>query len=387
MKTSSLLFKIAAFLLISALPGCQKEEEERSGDIITPSSKDIIIQLSDVSIHSDNGWEVVNTKSANSEVSTSPRQSNENGLDMDISTSISPEPQTRTTSILVNSKLRVVAYRCTSIGAIAAGNYAGYGEYTADASGNLTATKVLAVPPGTYTFVFYTYGTTTLPAFDATSTTATVKCGEDFLSSTKAGVTINANYGKYFQLSGLTLTRRTSRLYITMQAQDGHMDKITKCAATLTVPAQAAYDFTTDKLANGSGSGSVRAVWDLTEADKMKVKSGYVNVLPQASTSIPMTFTELTIGDKSFAGTKATIAAQVFQGNYSYESVISLTTTGYIIGCAIWATGNLYYNGSNFLIYSNMSDINTASPTIDYWYWNRLYPTLNYEAGDFNQTT
>ncbi|MCD8184655.1 MAG: hypothetical protein LUE99_18050 [Bacteroides sp.] len=372
MKTSLLFFKIAAFLLIGVLPGCQ--EEERPGDIITLSSKDITIQISDVSIGPGNGWEAVNTKGADSEVSTSPHQSNENGLDMDIATSLSPEPQTRAARVFASSNLRVVAYRCTSISAITTASFAGYGDYTADASGNLTVTTSLSLPPGIYSFVLFSYGSAALLAFDRNSVTATVTSGQDFLSGTKANVTISANYGKYFQLTGLTLTRRISGFYITLQAQSGRMDNISAVAATLTVPAQAIYSFTTDKLANGSGSTTISTAWGLTEANKMRVKSGYIRVLPQASVSIPVTFTQLTIGDASFAGTTATIASQTFQGNdCTYESVINLTTSGYIMGGALWATGNLYYSGGAFYIYPYMSDI-TWNWWGEYWCWNILTP-------------
>ncbi|MCD8182837.1 MAG: hypothetical protein LUE99_06825 [Bacteroides sp.] len=385
MKTSSFFFKIVALLLMNTFLSCQ--EEERMTDITIPSSKDIIIQISDVLINPDNGWEAVNTKSVNSEVSSSPRQSNENGLDMGISTSISPEAHTRAARVFTNSKLRVVAYKCSGISAITTGNYAGYGDYTADASGNLTATTPLVLSPGTYSFVLFSYGNAALPTFNKSSITATATSGQDFLSSTKANVAISANYGKYFWLTGLTLTRRISGFYITMQAQSGRMDNITACAATLTVPAQATYSFTTDKLANGSGIASINAVWKLAETNKMRVKSEYIRVLPQASANIPVRFTQLTIGGKSFVGTIATIALQTFQGNdYTYESVINLTTSGYIIGGALWAPGNLYYDGS-FKLYQSMSDISINSPTTNYWYWNRLTPTGNYTTGDFAQTT
>ena len=105
----------------------------------------------------------------------------------------------------------------------------------------------------------------------------------------------------------------------------------------------------------------------------MSVYSGYIYLLPQTSANATVKL-NLTIGGKAFTNKSVTLSGLTLTANNTYYSNVSFTTTeGYIIGGALWAGGNLYYDGT-FKIYTGQDQYTTARGH-DFWRFGALYPT------------
>lgn len=265
-----------------------------------------------------------------------------------------------------------MAYKCATVAAISTTNYARYGDYQLLATSVSTITP-LYLPPGTYTFVCYTYGKSdALPSFNSQNAAISVSNGDDFMVCFKPGITINT-YSNQFTLDNIVFQRQCVRYRITASAQSGRMTNITACSATLTLPASTAtYSFSSNTMTPGTTSGTSSVTWSSPNA--MSVTSNDVYLLPQSSKNITIN-ANLTIGGKAFSNKTVTLSNQTFNSNSTYKTTISFTTTeGYIVAGTFWASGNLYYRNGTYSIYSSSLDFSGKKNTGEYWAWNTLLP-------------
>lgn len=356
-------------IFIVSVTGCSKDEtEERSQD-------GILIRVEAPTI---NGWSTEKmTGTRNLETNTA-RQKGEDGLDMkvdlrpDYEGTAGKEATTRWTNIDNNTTFRVVAYRCDAASGISTSNYAGYGDYKLSDSRVQTTTRNLILPPGTYTFVCYSYGDNrTLSVFSNTSTSVSASNGENFMTYVRPGVIIN-NAGSTYTLNGIVFKHHCARYRILAKAQRGRMGKITACGGTLTVPrSNATYNFTTNSF-NTTDSGTLNVTWSNLN-DGMNVYSNYTYLIPQSSADIIVAL-NLTIGGKVFANKSVTLSRLTLTANKTYYSSVSFTTEGYILGGSFWARGNLYYENGNFKFFESTWE-NSTNRLKNYWRWDALRPT------------
>lgn len=278
---------------------------------------------------------------------------------------------TRAASMGTGVRFRMIAYRCATAATITTASYANYGDYqVTDGAGTTVATKVLALQEGTYTFVCYSYGDgNTLPAFNQNALTLSIGQGKDFMTCIKEGVQV-ATYGKSFLLNNIHFSRRCSRLAIRVAVDTQRMAAITACSATLQLPdSTATYTFTTDALAADATASNIAVTW--TTPKGTSVLSNNVYVLPQTAKNLILTLNP-TIGGKSITNVSATITGQTLLQQTAYECKVSLNTSHYIVGGAIWAQGNLRYAGGSYQFYPQTYTYSYNENGGDYWPWNSL---------------
>lgn len=358
--------------------GCGKEEVEYG------SGQGILIEAE---APRTNGWsteatvgtrsggleETAGTRNEGTEVT---RQKGDDGLDMAVSTlpdtvtAAAGNATTRWANMDDNIVFRVVAYKSATAAGISTSNYAGYGDYKLSGS-TVQTTKSLTVPAGTYTFVCYSYGNgNAITAFANSSTSVSATSGQNFMTYVKPGVTI-ANLGSKYTLKDIVFKHHCARYRVQAIAQSGRMGKITACAGTLTLPNNATYTFTNGSFTTQATTGTINLTWDKPNA--MSVYSDYIYLLPQTSASVTVKLNP-TIGGKAFTNKSVTLSGLTLTANNTYYSNVSFTTTeGYIIGGALWAGGNLYYDGT-FKIYAGQ-DKYTTTQGHDFWRFGALYPT------------
>lgn len=362
------IFYIAAILLAA---GCGKEEETEN-----VFSDGILIE---VEAPQTNGWNTEEITGTRSGREKAIEVKGKDGLDMEISTlydngatgTAEGEATTRWANMDDNIVFRVVAYKSATAAGISTSNYAGYGDYKLSGS-TVQTVKSLVVPAGTYTFIFYSYGNSNaIAAFTNGSVSVPATNGQNFMTYVKPGVVIN-NIGSRYTLSGIVFKHHCARYRVQAIAQSGRMGTVTACAGTVTLPKHnATYTFTNGAFTTQATTGSINLTWDNPNA--MSVYSGYIYLLPQTSANVTVKL-NLTIGGKAFSNKSVTLSGLTLTANNTYYSNVSFTTTeGYIIGGALWAGGNLYYDGT-FKIYTGQDQYTTARGH-DFWRFGALYPT------------
>lgn len=337
------IFYIAAAAFVA---GCSKDE------VNNISENDILIE---VEAPQTDGWSTENIAGTRSDETNIAKLEGEDGLDMTVNTqpdyteTPTDKATTRWANMDDNTTFRVVAYKCTAAASISTANYAGYGDYTLSGS-IVKTTKSLALPVGTYTFICYSYGSSTaIAAFSNSSTSVSASNGQNFMTYVLPNITINITGGKY-TLSNIVFKHRCARYRIQAIAQNGRMGNITACSGTVTLPNyNATYTFVNDAFVTHATSAATNVTWSNPNA--MNVYSDYIYLLPQSSASITINLNP-TIGQKAFTNKSITLTGLTFNVNGSFRSDVSFTTTeGYIIGGAMWANGNLYKSGSTYLFY------------------------------------
>lgn len=360
---------------IVSVTGCSKDETE---DV--PGNGVLIM----VEAPRTDGWSTEKIAGARNHGTNIVRQEGEDGLDMeadlrpDYEEAAVNKATTRWANIEGNTTFRVVAYRCSAASGISIANYAGYGDYKLLANNTVQTTpRSLTLPPGTYTFICYSYGNSSdMPAFSSSSTSVSASNGQNFMTCVKPGVTIN-NAGSTYTLGNIVFKHHCARYRILAKAQVGRMGNITACTGTLLLPkSNATYNFTNNSFSTRISSGTLNVAW--SNPNGMNVYSNYVYLIPQSSAEIAIVL-KLTIGGKTFENKGVTLFGLTFTSGKTYRSDISFTTTlGYIVGGTIWAGGNLFFTGSEFLFYNNTWDNNTAQRINEYWRWDALYPNAEF---------
>lgn len=356
----NILYIVSALCMMA----CGKDEAE------TTSENSILIE---VEAPRTNGWST--EENVGTRCDQTIKEEGKDGLDMEVSTqpdSDTPTGQvtTRWTNLDDGITFRVIAYKCTSATNITTANYAGYGDYKLSGT-TVQTTKNLVLPIGTYTFVCYSYGNSTaMAAFNNSSTSVSATNGQNFMTCVKPNITINITGSKY-TLSNIAFTHQCVQYRILAKAQSGRMGNITACSGTLSLPNNSAtYSFTNNSFTTNKVAGNLNISWNNSNA--MSAYSNYVYILPVSSQNITMSLNP-TIGGKAFSGKNTTLSSLTFSKNKLYYSTISFTTEqGYIVGGAMWANGNLYYN-NGYKFYNKTYEYSSSDNA--YWAWNVLNPT------------
>ncbi len=360
------IFYIAATVFVA---GCSKDEVKNILE------NDILIE---VKAPQTDGWSTENIIGTRSEETNIAKQEGEDGLDMTVSTqpdyteTPTDKATTRWVNMDDNTTFRVVAYKCTAAASISTANYAGYGDYTLSGS-TVKDTKSLVLPMGTYTFICYSYGSSTaIAAFSNSSTSVSASNGQNFMTCVLPNITIN-NIGSKYTLSNIVFKHRCARYRIQAIAQSGRMGNITACSGTVTLPNyNATYTFVNDAFVTHATSAATNVTWSSPNA--MNVYSNYVYLLPQSSVNITINLNP-TIGQKAFTNKSITLTGLTFNANGSFRSDVSfMTTEGYIIGGAMWANGNLYKSGSSYLFYNSTESYVPSTESGAFFTCNNLNP-------------
>ncbi|MCD8183147.1 MAG: fimbrillin family protein [Bacteroides sp.] len=296
------------------------------------------------------------------------------------------EATTRWTNLDDNITFQVVAYKCESAAKISTSNYAGYGNYKLSGSSVQTITSLTLPTIGTYTFICYSYGTTTtIPAFSNSTTSVSATNGQNFMACLKPNVVID-NIGSKCTLSNIVFNHQCAQYRIQAKAQTGRMGNITACSAVLTSPSNSAtYSFTNSNFTPDATSSALSITW--SDPNGMNVYSNYIYLLPLSSKALTIKMLS-TIGGRAYANKSITLSGTTFQSNGIYHSDISFTTTeGYIVGGCMWANGNLYYSSGKYYFYSNTMDCSKADNASDYFTYNNPLPNNStiYTSWDDNR--
>lgn len=359
-----IILYIASAILIS---GCSKDEVQ--------SLQKTNIQI-EVEAPLTNGWHTESNIGTRSCEINTVRQESKNGLGIQINTQPDFEAttmvQTTTRWTNLNSKttFRVVAYKSATAEGISTSNYVDYGDYKLSDSTVETA-RSLTLPIGTYTFICYSYGNSTdISAFTNTLTSVSATNGQNFMTCVKEGISIN-NIGSKYTLSDIVFKHHCARYVISVEAQRGKISNVTACSGTLTLPNKdATYSFTTNAFTTDDSTCDLNVSWK--NPNNMTVCSKYVYVLPIESKTVKIKLNS-TVGGRAFSNKSFSLTKQSFNNGASYCSHISFTLKeGYLVGGAIWAPGNLYYDGS-FKNQQTMYAFSTNASS-GYWQWDTLYP-------------
>lgn len=397
MKTSLLninswkLLPLVSLFCIPAFIGCSQDADnlfpevpdtEQPGDNID-SNEPVVIGVSVDAVDDYFGGAVTRTGETIERIVQPLDSTRDTGYDL-VTTieSIPLSNPIQTRSTLANVKFRVVAYKGSST---ASENYVGTAVFQTNGSGVATIVNGTAEPasssnqwiltPGTYTFVCYSLGTNTAPGALTDKTSFNVSHNQDFMICRKVGVSVTAGTDGQYMLKDIKFVRQCAKLQIAFTSEAYSNNTVTACAATVsnTSPSPLSWSTSQTSLTNTSTGGSVNVTW--TSPNSSTVTSSQIIVLPQASRTIGITFTSLTIGGTQYNNTiTVSPTGRVFAAKGNYKISITLKPNK-----IEWASGNLVKSGSTYSFASK-----TAYGS--YFGWNTLDTTTGaYNSGSYNK--
>lgn len=364
---NNIIFLITVFYIA----GCSTDEADKS----FPDG--ILI---DVKMPLIDGWNTKINNYTRNDATIKKSEKEENGFNIVIGTGVDTistglnNTTTRWTNIDDNTTFRVIAYDCNSASDISTSNYKGYGDYRLLSGNTVETIKSLVLPTGTYTFVCYSYGDSSImEPFSNTSTNTIATNGQNFMTCIKQGITINNIIGSKYLLDNVIFIHRCARYVISIEAQEGRISNVTACSGTLTLPNKSAtYSFETDAfITTDSTPYELLLTWN--NPNDISVRSNYTYVIPFTSRNVEIKLNS-TVGGRLFSNKAFSFTNQTFNSGTAYCSHISFKITeGYLVGGTVWAPGNLYYDGTNFKNYTNTLEY-SSDRSIAYWHWGALYP-------------
>jgi|GEM_PF-2024121 len=257
---------------------------------------------------------------------------------------------------------RVIAYRQ---GDVSASGYVNHADYVAGG----TAPDFWLPVDCTYTFVCYSYGTTSvLPAFSSSAVSLSVSPDHDVLYY-KSDVAITASNSSF----SIPFTHVFSQLTV-VAASNG--DNITSCNAVLSPGYSATLPLSTG-VAAASGASSPRPVsW--SSPNGASVSSAPSVVFTNAET-VTLTFSSITIGSTTLTNKSVTFTGKSMSVNTQYTLTVTFKKALGIVIPGIdvyWARTNLRSldGGVTFSFYPNQYDYSGVWTGGDYFCWNTLNP-------------
>jgi len=271
--------------------------------------------------------------------------------------------QTRAaTPLTAGIRYRVIAYRQ---GDVSASGYVGHADYVVGG----TAPDFWLPVDCTYTFVCYSYGTTSaLPAFSSSAVSLSVSPDQDVLYY-KSDVAITASNSSF----SIAFTHVFSQLTV-VAASNG--DNITSCSAALSPGYSATLPLSTG-VAAASGTSSPRSVsW--SSPNGVSVSSAPSVVFTNAET-VTLTFSSITIGSTTLTDKSVTFTGNTMSVNTQYTLTVTFKKAPGIVipGISVyWAKSNLRSpdGGVTFSFQDNPYDYSGVWDGGDYFCWNTLNP-------------
>lgn len=285
----------------------------------------------------------------------------------------SPGTQTRATALTTGVRYRIVAYAANDISATGYVNHADY------VVGGTTPSFLLPVNCS-YTFVCYSYGTTTvLPNFDKNSTTMAANPETADLMYCKKNVTVT----KLEKSFSVVFSHLFSKVTVIVE---GSGKNITACSGYLTPSYQATVSLVDGSLVKGS---SVTGTVNWPSLGTTTVTSNPILVNTNAE-EVSLTLSSITLGSKTLTNQSIAFTGKTMESgkNYTLRVIFKYKPSGAIevTGSSVyWAPGNLIYSPGKFQFASTQDYYSGKVYGNDYWCWNYLscnpyeYPRTDYD--------
>ncbi len=381
------------FLILLTVTGCDREEDERfpSGhhDPIEGDGEMVPINVKVDGVDEFLGGAVTRSGEILTKIVQPLDSTYDSGYDVETTIeSLLPVNPVQTRGNMANMQFRVVAYKNNSI---TAANYAGTAVYSTNASGIASIVANTATPaavsgqwvlrPGTYAFVFYSYGTNSAPAALSGNWSTTVTHNQDFMLCQKTGVDVKADVSGQCLLSGISFSRQCAQLQLCVVAKEFNNNTVQQCAATISGLSNSPVTWNASQttLPVTGTSGTLNVAW--TNPNATTVNSNVYKVLPQTSRTLTIKFTTLKIGNGQM-NNAITVSAtsRIFSAAGNYKITVSIVPNYISVGGAKWARGNLYQSGSNYYFEAAQQNYHTGVNGGGYFGWN----TTNSAKGNYN---
>ena len=381
------------FLILLTVTGCDREEDERfpSGhhDPIEGDGEMVPINVKVDGVDEFLGGAVTRSGEILTKIVQPLDSTYDSGYDVETTIeSLLPVNPVQTRGNMANMQFRVVAYKNNSI---TAANYAGTAVYSTNASGIASIVANTATPaavsgqwvlrPGTYAFVFYSYGTNSAPAALSGNWSTTVTHNQDFMLCQKTGVDVKADASGQCLLSGISFSRQCAQLQLCVVAKEFNNNTVQQCAATISGLSNSpvAWNASQTTLPVTGTSGTLNVAW--TNPNAPTVNSNVYKVLPQTSRTLTIKFTTLKIGNGQM-NNAITVSAtnRIFSAAGNYKITVSIVPNYISVRSYKWARGNLYKSGSNFYFEAAQSNYHGGATEGGFIGWN----TLDIGVGKYN---
>ena len=381
------------FLILLTVTGCDREEDERfpSGhhDPIEGDGEMVPINVKVDGVDEFLGGAVTRSGEILTKIVQPLDSTYDSGYDVETTIeSLLPVNPVQTRGNMANMQFRVVAYKNNSI---TAANYAGTAVYSTNASGIASIVANTATPaavsgqwvlrPGTYAFVFYSYGTNSAPAALSGNWSTTVTHNQDFMLCQKTGVDVKADASGQCLLSGISFSRQCAQLQLCVVAKEFNNNTVQQCAATISGLSNGPVTWNASQptLPVTGTSGTLNVAW--TNPNATTVNSNVYKVLPQTSRTLTIKFTTLKIGNGQM-NNAITVSAtnRIFSAAGNYKITVSIVPNYISVRSYKWARGNLYKSGSNFYFEASQSNYHGGATEGGFIGWN----TLDIGVGKYN---
>lgn len=285
-----------------------------------------------------------------------------------------PQPLTRTT-LGDGIYFRVLAYKND---AVSTDNFAGAADYKIDASKGKVALaspdSPLALKPGKYTFICYSYNKPEpiADSFDgAIGTSIDVSHGMDFLSA-KQEATVQADANGTYTLPGFTFSHMCARVYLEMTA----MGKITQCSATLSNlnSASVKWEVGAAEISNSGQGGSATLSWSSPNATTVTSEAMYI--LPNDARKVTVSLT-YKAGNTTYINKTFELPSRAFSSATSYK-ITAKQKANYIAVDGISfkiAAGNVVLKNGTYQMQATQGDYTYQWDGGDYFNWGSTEPT------------
>lgn len=279
-----------------------------------------------------------------------------------------PQPLTRT-ALGDGIYFRVLAYMND---AVSTENFAGAADYKIDVNKGKVALaspdNPLALKPGKYTFICYSYNKPEpiTDDFDgAVGTAIDVSHGMDFLSA-KQEATVKADANGTYTLPGFTFSHMCVRVYLEMTSGGN----ITECSATLSnlnsTPVQ--WQVGDAEITNSGQEGSATLTWSSLNAATVTSEPMYI--LPNDARNVTVSLT-FTAESTKYTNKTFDLPGRAFSSATSYKITAkqkknSITVSGLSFKVA---TGNVIKKNGKYQMQATQSDYTYQWNGGDYFNW------------------
>lgn len=286
-----------------------------------------------------------------------------------------PQPLTRT--VLGDGiYFRVLAYMND---AVSIENFAGAADYKIDANKGKVALaspdRPLALKPGKYTFICYSYNKPEpiTDDFDgAVGTAIDVSHGMDFLSA-KQEATVQADANGTYTLPGFTFSHMCARVYLEMTSTLG---KITQCSAKLSNLSSAPVKWKVGdaEITNSGQGGSADLSWSSPNAATVTSEPMYI--LPNTARKVTVSLT-FTAGGTKYENKTFELPSRAFSCATSYKITAKQKKSGITVPGISFkiATGNVVLKDGKYQMQATQGDYTYQSDGGDYFNWGATDPT------------
>lgn len=285
-----------------------------------------------------------------------------------------PQPLTRT-ALGDGIYFRVLAYRNN---AVSTDNFAGAADYKIDANKGKVALAFpdspLALKPGKYTFICYSYNKPEPieDDFDGeTSTSIDVSHGMDFLSA-KQEATVKADANGTYTLPGFTFSHMCARVYLEMTST---LEKITQCSAKLSnlnsTPVK--WQVGDASIPNSGQGGTAALTWSSPNAATVTSEPMYI--LPNDARNVTVSLT-YKAGNTTYTNKTFELPSRAFSSATSYKITAkqkknSISIEGLNFKVAI---GNVIKKGTKYQMQATQGDYTYQWNGGDYFNWGTDNP-------------